>query len=62
MAAKRVFISFDYDHDEDLRNLLAGQAKHPDTPFEICNWSVKDPFSGDWRRSASRFGRLTSPL
>ena len=34
MAAKRVFIAFDYDHDEDLRNLLAGQAKHPDTPFE----------------------------
>jgi hypothetical protein len=22
------FISFDYDHDEDLRNLLAGQATH----------------------------------
>lgn len=49
MAAKRVFISFDYDHDEDLRNLLAGQAKHPDTPFEISNWSVKEPFSGDWK-------------
>jgi hypothetical protein len=48
MAAKRVFIAFDYDHDEDLRNLLAGQAKHPDTPFEICNWSVKEPFSGNW--------------
>jgi len=48
MAAKRVFIAFDYDHDEDLRNLLAGQAKHPGTPFEILNWSVKDPFPGNW--------------
>lgn len=48
MAAKRVFIAFDYDHDEDLRNLLAGQAKHPNTPFEICNWSVKEPFAGNW--------------
>lgn len=28
MAAKRVFISFDYDHDEDLRNLLVGQVQH----------------------------------
>ena len=25
MAIKRAFISFDFDHDEDLRNLLAGQ-------------------------------------
>src|SRR5437773_371859 len=48
MAAKRVFIAFDYDHDEDLRNLLAGQAKHPDTPFEICNWSVREPFPCNW--------------
>ena len=45
----RVFTAFDYDHDESLRNLLMGQAKHPDTPFEMHNWSVKEPFSGDWK-------------
>ena len=49
MAAKRAFISFDFDHDEDLRNLLAGQAKNPDTPFEIQDWSVKEPMTGDWK-------------
>lgn len=49
MALRRAFIAFDYDHDEDLRNLLAGQARHPDTPFEMANWSVKEPFHGDWR-------------
>lgn len=49
MAMKRAFISFDYDHDEDLRNLLAGQAKNPDTPFQMANWSVKEPFTGDWK-------------
>jgi len=49
MATKRVFISFDYDHDEDLRNLLAGQARNPDTPFEFSNWSVKEPMTGDWK-------------
>ena len=27
MAARRAFISFDYDHDEDIRVMLAGQAK-----------------------------------
>ena len=41
---KRVFISFDYDHDEDLRNLLIGHS-----PFEMANWSVKEPMTGDWK-------------
>src|SRR5271165_4813189 len=49
MAQKRAFISFDYDHDEDLRNLLAGQAKHPDTPFDLSDWSVKEYMTGDWK-------------
>ena len=46
---KRAFISFDFDHDEDLRTLLVGQARHPDTPFEIADWSVRQPFPGNWR-------------
>lgn len=51
MATKpvRVFTAFDYDHDESLRNLLIGQSKHPDSPFEMHDWSVKDPFPGDWK-------------
>jgi antiphage defense system Thoeris ThsB-like protein len=49
MAKTRLFISFDYDHDEDLRNLLAGQAKHPDTPFDIYDRSLKEPLTGDWK-------------
>ncbi|MBE7496037.1 MAG: TIR domain-containing protein [Verrucomicrobiaceae bacterium] len=51
---KRAFISFDYDHDEDLRNLLAGQAKHPDTPFEIKDRSIKDHLPGDWKEKVRR--------
>lgn len=46
---KRVFISFDYDHDSDLKTLLVGQSKHEDTPFEISDWSVKEELSGDWK-------------
>ena len=57
--AKRAFISFDFDHDEDLRNLLAGQAKHPDTPFEFADWSVKEPMSGDWKDKVRRRIRAT---
>ncbi|WP_422365987.1 TIR domain-containing protein [Pelagibius sp.] len=49
MAARRAFISFDYDHDEDLRVMLAGQAKNPATPFVLQDWSVKEPMTGDWK-------------
>lgn len=54
MTVKRVFISFDFDHDEDLRNLLAGQAKHPDSPFEIKDRSLKEPLAGDWKEKVGR--------
>jgi hypothetical protein len=49
MAKTRVFISFDYDHDDDLREMLLGQAKNPDSPFEIADWSLKEPLTGDWK-------------
>jgi len=49
MAAKRLFVSFDYDNDADLKMLLVGQAKHEDTPFEIVDASVKDHLPGDWK-------------
>ena len=45
MAKARVFTSFDFDHDENLRNLLVGQAKLPDSPFELADWSVKEPMT-----------------
>jgi hypothetical protein len=48
--ATRVFTAFDYDHDEFLRTALVGQSRHEDTPFEICDWSVKEPFTGDWKK------------
>lgn len=53
MAKTRVFISFDFDHDSDLRDLLAGQAKNPDSPFEIADWSVKEELTGDWQSKVS---------
>jgi hypothetical protein len=53
MALVPVFISFDYDHDLDCKNLLVGQAKHPDTPFEISDHSVKVASPG-WKDDARR--------
>ena len=50
MANPRTFIAFDYDHDEFLRTAIVGQSKHSDTDFEISDWSVKIPFTGDWQK------------
>lgn len=49
MAKKRMFISFDADHDEFLRIALAGQAKHDDSPFDFADHSNKDRLAGDWK-------------
>ena len=50
MVTKHTFISFDFDHDEELRDALVGQAKNPDSPFEIADWSVHEPFDDNWRQ------------
>jgi hypothetical protein len=53
-SKKRVFISFDYDHDEKTKIMLAGQAKLPDSPFDFADASVKEPLSGDWKEKVKR--------
>jgi len=54
MAKPRVFISFDFDHDADLRDLLVGQSKNEESPFEIADWSLKDPLTGDWKEKIKK--------
>lgn len=54
MAPKRAFISFDYDHDEGAKTMLAGQAKLPDSPFDFKDASVKDHLPGDWKEKVRR--------
>ena len=49
---KRAFISFDYDHDLDLKTLLVGQAKNEDSPFNIADFSIKEAISQDWKAKA----------
>jgi len=48
----RVFISFDYDHDETLKNFLVGQSKNEDSPFELADWSIKEHIDVDWKAKA----------
>ncbi len=49
MNTKSVFISFDYDNDQDIRGNLVGQAKNPESPFSITDWSVREPITENWR-------------
>jgi len=54
LMKKRAFISFDVDHDEGTKRMLAGQAKFPDSPFDFKDNSVKEPLSGDWKEKVRR--------
>ena len=51
---ERVFISFDYDHDSNLKDLLIGQSKNGNSPFEIADWSVKEELSGNWKEKVRK--------
>ena len=48
ITKKRVFISYDLDHDEDKKTLLVEQAKLSDSPFEVTDTSVRAHLIDDW--------------
>lgn len=48
-----VFVSFDYDHDARLKDLLVGQARNTGSPFFIEDWSIKKETKG-WKEDAKR--------
>lgn len=42
MAKTKVFISYDFDNDKTLKDFIIGQAKNPDSPFEVSDHSLKE--------------------
>ena len=46
---KKAYICFDYDHDYELKECLVGQAKNPDSPFEIADVSIKQEIPSKWK-------------
>ena len=54
MARKRVYMSFDFDHDNDLRGDLVAQAAETDSPFDITDVSLKKPVDEAWRKEARK--------
>ena len=51
MAKKRVFISFDFDNDADLRDNLVAQSKRPESPFSMVDCSVRAAYDERWRQT-----------
>ena len=39
---KRAFVSFDYDNDKRLKDFVIGEARLPDSPFEVADLSMKE--------------------
>lgn len=55
MAKPRVFASFDFDNDLNLKNLFVGQSKHSDSPFELEDWSLKEEQpQANWEEEARK--------
>lgn len=49
----RVFVSFDFDHDKVLKDFVIGQARLPDSPFEVSDHSLKEAApQRDWEAKA----------
>ena len=50
---KKVFISYEYDQDKALKDLLIGQAQNPQCPFEVIDSSLIEAAKEDsWEETA----------
>ncbi len=53
MGKRRLYLSFDFDHDDELRgNFLAQARRH--SPHTIVDCSLPAPVDGKWTREARR--------
>lgn len=60
----RVFVSFDFDNDRYLREYIIDQARLPESPFEVADWSLKEAApERNWEAKArERISRSDSVL
>lgn len=51
----KVFVSFDFDNDKVIKDFIIGQAKNPDSPFEVSDHSLKESApEKEWLERAKR--------
>lgn len=51
MAKTKVFVSYDYEHDSDMKNRLIAESKRSDSPFSINDLSLSEKVTG-WQQKA----------
>ena len=51
MAKTKVFISYDYQHDQNMKNNLIQESHRQDSPFSINDISLNEKIS-DWQQKA----------
>lgn len=51
MAKTKVFASYDYEHDSDMKSNLIAESKKPDSPFSINDLSLQEK-EPDWQQKA----------
>lgn len=55
---RKIFISFDYDNDADIKGCLVSQIQNPSLPLEIIDMSINKPIDEKWRNEArERIGK-----
>ena len=53
MAKTKLFVSYDFDNDKTLYDFIIGQAKLPDSPFDVSDHSLKEAApEKDWEAKA----------
>jgi hypothetical protein len=53
MPKTKVFVSYDFDNDKKLKDFIIGQARLPDSPFQVSDHSLKEAApQRDWEAKA----------
>ena len=58
MEKKRVFFSFDFDADQNLKHHMVGQLKLDTSPFAAADWSMKEA-APQWNWEAEAESRIS---
>ena len=52
-SRRRVFVSFDFENDDELKHALIGQSRYPNSPFDVYDWSLKEAApERNWKQKA----------
>ena len=54
MSKKKIFISFDYENDKELKGCLEFQLKSDVIPVAVDDKSIKKPIDEKWKEEARR--------